>query len=609
MKLGQALNWLKSKLTPSSLIRSGRLLIERFTKQRSTMLNVGLLFRNSKWANYLKSNISDSQLNVVLVFANILVLIIFAFITSVLLYGHSVTLNALNSAWWQLRDLTYFFYFAAAAYVKIISIRVKNAIEFKVLFWFMPDDDFRAWAKRKGYIKRTREYGIPGWGSIKPTKFPTTPPKVDTADSLLVNELSSYKLSSAKFSAQCRAVKNLFKLSYNLRKLNDQANLNALKFALRRDLNFDDSMPITSANAALGSLKMWTNACKMEKVTCYNFSISTAGLSSDVWVLNNILSTSQTPTGLFSVVNINEGLKSRKLLANSNFSVLGSQLNDLNELVKSKRWLYKYNMLHSKSLSSSHNITNVKKLSSYGSYTSDMLRRNLWLANTLAKSKNVSGAFELSFRNIYGDYFTHVLNNTNVYKNYFFLTHTPRLEATKHYETSYLWFLKRLYSLNGSQSSSIMLLPLPIRFKCNTLLQTSGNLVDASHFTKTFSSMYLNNVLVDFSNTSNKDLAYHSSNSLLFNQSRLFQLYDMLATRTTADGKIPYFSLDSYSILLHSTIGENSSEIVYYDELKDESNLIELFKKQPSMSYSYIDLLDEAFAKDLYRYSHLNTRK
>ena len=83
----------------------------------------------------------------------------------------------------------------------------------------------------------------------------------------------------------------------------------------------------------------------------------------------------------------------------------------------------------------------------------------------------------------------------------------------------------------------------------------------------------------------------------------------MLATRTTADGKIPYFSLDSYSILLHSTIGENSSEIVYYDELKDESNLIELFKKQPSMSYSYIDLLDEAFAKDLYRYSHLNTRK
>ena len=43
--------------------------------------------------------------------------------------------------------------------------------------------------------------------------------------------------------------------------------------------------------------------------------------------------------------------------------------------------------------------------------------------------------------------------------------------------------------------------------------------------------------------------------------------------------------------------------------VKDESNLIELFKKQPSMSYSYIDLLDEAFAKDLYRYSHLNTRK
>ena len=416
-------------------------------------------------------------------------------------------------------------------------------------------------------------------------------------------------MSSAKFSAQARVVKNLFKLSYNLRKLNDQANLNALKFALRKDLNFDDSMPITSANAALGSLKMWTNACKMEKVTCYDFNINTAGLSNDLWVLNNILSTCQTPTSLFNVIRPNESLKSRKLLANSNFSVLGAQLNDLNELVKSKRWLYKYNMLHSKSLSSSHNITNVKKLISYGSYTSDMLTRNMWLANTLAKSKNVNGVFELSFKNVYGDYFSHILNNSYAYKNYFFLTQVPGLESTKYYESSYLWFLKRLYSLNGSQSSSVILLPSPIKSEYSNLLQTSGSLIDASHFTKTFSSMYLNNVPVDLENISNKDLIYHSSNSLLFNQSRLSQLYDILATSTTADGKVPYFSLNSYSIFLHATLNDSSSEVVYYSELNNEADLVELFKSQPSMSYSYIDLLDEAFAKDLYRYSYLNTRK
>ena len=70
-------NWIKFKTVPPSVNFKNRLFIERDNKQRRILTNLGLTFRNSKWVQYARANVSlDSITTSLINFRTALIILI-----------------------------------------------------------------------------------------------------------------------------------------------------------------------------------------------------------------------------------------------------------------------------------------------------------------------------------------------------------------------------------------------------------------------------------------------------------------------------------------------------------------------------------------------------
>lgn len=59
MLFSRVFNWIKYKTLPPSLLSLNRLFVERDSKHRRLLSNLGLTFRNSKWSTYTRTNINE----------------------------------------------------------------------------------------------------------------------------------------------------------------------------------------------------------------------------------------------------------------------------------------------------------------------------------------------------------------------------------------------------------------------------------------------------------------------------------------------------------------------------------------------------------------------
>ena len=59
MLFSRVYNWIKYKTLPPSVLFLNRLFVERDSKHRCVLSNLGLTFRNSKWSMYARTNVQD----------------------------------------------------------------------------------------------------------------------------------------------------------------------------------------------------------------------------------------------------------------------------------------------------------------------------------------------------------------------------------------------------------------------------------------------------------------------------------------------------------------------------------------------------------------------
>ena len=129
-------NWIKYKTLPPSVLFRNRLFIERDVKHRRISTMLGLTFRNSKWSNYARPNLSTKLTESYTRFARItltLVVLLITFTSFTSFYTTLETLNLLSSVFWFLNDLVSFSF--CFIYLTVIFWLQTGITKLYSLFW------------------------------------------------------------------------------------------------------------------------------------------------------------------------------------------------------------------------------------------------------------------------------------------------------------------------------------------------------------------------------------------------------------------------------------------------------------------------------------------
>ena len=132
-------NWIKFKTLPPSLLFRNRLFLERDSKTRRVTTNLGLTFRNSKWADYSRTDINNSLKSQTLkkLLINTLTLLI------ILLWwswvspsvGFLVSSNDLFFLLWTLKDLIVYYFFTFFTFLVLALSKLIELLYVKLVGW------------------------------------------------------------------------------------------------------------------------------------------------------------------------------------------------------------------------------------------------------------------------------------------------------------------------------------------------------------------------------------------------------------------------------------------------------------------------------------------
>lgn len=162
----------------------------------------------------------------------------------------------------------------------------------------------------------------------------------------------------------------------------------------------------------------------------------------------------RAPTGSFNLPIRDLSTMGRSTLFKNELAGLQSSIDDRILSAKWSRWLYKYNILHRKSLLSSHANTLTKRLLGSGFYDSSLFLRNTHSGSISALHSNPNEFFRKGFIESYGNYIptSGTLSRSS-------LSGGSKLQSNyamqiSHYEDSYAWMLKRYYLFSTLPSTA-----------------------------------------------------------------------------------------------------------------------------------------------------------
>jgi hypothetical protein len=248
--------------------------------------------------------------------------------------------------------------------------------------------------------------------------------------------------------------------------------------------------------------------------------------------------------------------------------------NQLNS-AKWNRWLYRYSILHRKSLRTSHKLTLSKKLINSGFYDSKIFNKNIWASEHLSHL-NSKNTFNALFFNYYKDLFNKNFSYDSSSYNFFLLNNGDQknsLSLFNFYENSYFWYLKRFYLFNTLPSNSI---------KSKLNLNKSKNLINDKNSSKysTILSYFLNSSYINlslYSHFSDNNVNFFNFYSN-FNLNNLNNLKDLYLLNNESD----LLTKDNLNLLywLTSTSNKNNN-LVFFNYL----NLLNTDSKLPSVFF------------------------
>lgn len=144
------------------------------------------------------------------------------------------------------------------------------------------------------------------------------------------------------------------------------------------------------------------------------------------------------------------------VVSNGVFSQLSDNLRDQTRMIELHRWLYKYNVLHRKTLINSHKTTMAKKLLSTGFYDSTLSTSNIWASDFFSKTaEHTSKILKNEFRLLYND--MHIGNSETFGSKFELGLSQPKttFKLLSFYETSFQFYIKRFFLFNNLGANNV----------------------------------------------------------------------------------------------------------------------------------------------------------
>lgn len=567
-------NWLKFKTLPSSVLFKNRLFIERDSKHRRVMTNFGLTYRNSKWSDYAIKNITPSSLTTFTrLVKNLFTLII---ITTIALgytsyYNSSLTYNHLTYIIWSFFEnleylLTYSFW----------SVTFTASFIFQTFY----SKTFN-WLYKTNYNTSIYE---PTSNSVEPRSYKI---EKDLRATILISALSNStqngvtnSLFENLFNQDIKTMLwkpyiTVFKTLYLSQFL---LNSTSNSLALKRLTFLDD--PNISKSTLLNNHLSY-NILKTDNAESTSLlnspSTSSWNLYSFSQELNRYNSLTQGKKNIFYLNDLNFATLNNYITKYPELSFLNSSLNDQIKSIKWNRWLYRYNVLHRKTVKNSHKLTMVKKLTSGGFFDTSLMSNNIWASNFFSKTSESQvdtsslDMIKSQYNLLYKNSFTNKYAMNNYLNPLTFTSPTSPLEMLKHFEKSYFWFVKRFYLYNTLNTNKInttvtLLQKTDTTQASNTLHDTSLNysfllnnltrsaIVTNNSTNPTYNFSWSHSQSTLPVSNSVKDINLVINESDLFNIDNLEVLNNYNNAISTAENQLAVFNSNSYTIPLSHTL-------------------------------------------------------
>lgn len=451
-------NWLKLKTLPSSILFKNRLFVERDSKHRRIMSNFGLTFRNSKWSDYAIKNITDNSITsfarLVRNFITLVILIALLFSHSYY-YNYSLIYNNIAYLLWSfLEDTNYFLAYSFWSLTFTVSFFIHTI--YNSVFSTLYDID-----KSTNMLKSTpvlNEFLNKSYKAPKDLRSPIfvaflTNSNNYTNQNTLLENLFHTETPNHFWNDFNKSFKNLYSTSYNLSNFKTTFYFNSTSSVHPTlDLLMSDNLSVLNNDSCI------CNNTPSNRTTDTNKSWNLYSFYAETNKYNNLITGKKN---LFYLNNLNFNTLSNLSSNGSELLNLSQSLIDQTKVIKWNRWLYRYNILHRKTIKNSHKLTMVKKLISTGFYDTSLMSNNVWASSFFSKTsksllhKPTLDLLHSQFNLLYKDTFTNKQPLSNNFNELNLTSPNNPLNMLSYFEKSYFWFVKRFYLFNTLNTNSI----------------------------------------------------------------------------------------------------------------------------------------------------------
>ena len=481
-------NWIKFKTLPPSVLFKNRLFVERDSKTRRVTSNLGLTYRNSKWANYTRTDIPTNAKHSYINYCKTLFMTLFT-LTIILSYAKfyttTVVFNDTLFFFWWLKDTTFYYLFTIFGVWTILSATFVEKF-FSYFLLVKGEGRNESSNSSKTLSNTTTSYKLGdykhiyyNWLTNSTNGLGLSEVEKDLEDLFENNQPNSNLLPQLTLLTKTFQTSSVLKRS-------TLSSSSDLEFTT----NFSNHLTPFFSNRALQSLELnfFSNfrTTSFASSTKRNFNTSLKFLNtSQAWNLNDIVHSTESnasllnnSTGSFFTTGWDFAKYNSVWVNQPNAHILYESLeNQLNSLKVSK-FLYHYSYLHRNILKNSHKLTMVKKLMSSGFYDTKLVSNNMWASDVFSKLNNPGTTLNSELNLVYGNFFKNKFFNNHLLNNYSINTSINSLNLLSFYEKSYFWTLKRLHNFNSLFANNIKFSLRPFSkpaFDTNTEVNSSLN--------------------------------------------------------------------------------------------------------------------------------------
>lgn len=413
VKFTNLFNWVRFKTsTPMQSFRN-RLFIERDSKQRRVMSNFGLTFRNSKWASYAQNNLNFRQNSTLKVGTPLTIIGLLSLV--IVFLTQSTTFSGV------------FEYTFVGSLVDSMVESLFNSIEHFAIVFFITSSTLINMMYTKVFT----------------TLFAT---KIKPLSNEVNNNFNSPSVNSSKEVSKLLFTAKL--KNFNITN-NSDAMVNIFGYQSQNSTSVKTSVITRQLYKAVGECVDAEVQRSLPNSHPKNLTPSlSTHLLNNKWSLSNLNSESTSREvnvgiGLYSMNNYSFRQLNKLSTTRPELKNLSTLYSNYINVARTDRWLYRYSMLHRKSLHKAHNLTLAKRLTSLGFFNASLASNNLWASGFIQNTSNLQNTLSNLYVSLYGNIW---YNSTSNFHN----SNTPTnpLTSLEFFETSYFWILKRFYLTN-----------------------------------------------------------------------------------------------------------------------------------------------------------------